>query len=123
MKHPVEIITWIDHSHSMGDDKWSEGELIQEANTEFQVITVGFIIAESEDQVIQATEIVPVNLYRRWWRIRKELIVSRELLPRPSEPQPLHRDQDAPGNQPGHQAGKETDAKPEEPATGVHVIP
>ena len=86
MKHPVEIITWIDHSHSMGDEKWSEGELIQEAETEFQIVTVGFIIAETDKQVIQVTEIVPTNQYRRWWRIRKELIVSRELLLRPSEP-------------------------------------
>ena len=79
MKHPVEIITWVDHSHNMGDERWSQGEIDQEAAIEFHIVTVGFIVAETDKQVIQATEIVPPGeQYRRWWRIRKELIVSRQ---------------------------------------------
>ena len=80
MEHSVEVITWIDHSHSMGDERWSQGELNEEAATEMSVVTVGFIVAETNKQVIQVTEIVPPGEhYRRWWRIRKELIVSRQL--------------------------------------------
>lgn len=80
MEYAVEIITWLDHAHNKGDDRWSKGELIDEATREYSITTIGFIIAETEVQVIQASEIVLTDQYRCWWKIRKALIVSRQVL-------------------------------------------